>query len=122
MRFIPTQVHGYLDYLMGLVLLVAPWLFGFAAGGAETWIPVIIGASVIIYSLFTDYELGAVRRIPMPTHLALDAAGGVLLALSPWLFGFSDVIVWPHLVFGLLELGAAVTTHRTPARKDVPAR
>lgn len=44
MRFIPTRVHGMLDYLIGILLIAAPWLFDFDRGGMETWIPVILGA------------------------------------------------------------------------------
>jgi hypothetical protein len=122
MRFIPTNVHGMLDYLMGALLIVAPWLFGFYEGGIESWLPIILGAGVILYSLFTDYELGLVKSIGMPTHLTLDGLGGALLAVSPWLFGFSDLIVWPHLVFGLLELGAAMMTHKRPSYERTPVR
>jgi SPW repeat len=114
MRFIPTRVHGMLDYSMGALLIIAPWLLGFAAGGAETWVPVILGAGAIVYSLFTDYELGLVRRIPMGTHLGLDLGSGALLAVSPWLFGFADLVYLPHLILGLLEIGAALTTRTTP--------
>ncbi len=35
----------------------------------------------------TDFELGAVKAIPMPVHLMLDAASGALLAGAPWLRG-----------------------------------
>ena len=116
MRFIPTRVHGIVDYAMGGLLIVAPWLLGFAAGGAETWVPVILGFGAIGYSLFTDYEPGLVRRIPMRTHLGLDAASGVVLAASPWLFGFAELVYLPHLILGLLEIGAALTTRTTPER------
>lgn len=115
MRFIPTRIHGMLDYGMGLVLIAAPWIFGFATGGAETWVPVILGAGVIGYSLFTDYELGAIRTISMQTHLWLDGLGGLVLAASPWIFGFSEEVWAPHLVLGLAEIGAAVFTQRVPA-------
>lgn len=115
MRFIPTRIHGMLDYGMGAILIVAPWLFGFARGGAETWLPVILGLGVILYSLFTDYELGMVRKLSMPAHLTLDGLGGALLAVSPWLFGFADHVWAPHLVFGLLEIGAAVFTRKVPS-------
>jgi hypothetical protein len=114
MRFIGTKTHGYLDYIMGLLLIAAPWLFDFAAGGAETWVPVILGAGVILYSLLTDYELGASHQISMRTHLMLDLVGGVLLAVSPWLFGFADYVWEPHLVLGILEIGAALFTKQVP--------
>lgn len=118
MRFIPTRTHGFIDYAMGLLLIVSPWLLGFAAGGAETWVPAILGAGAIGYSLFTDYELGMVRRIPMSTHLGLDAGSGLLLAISPWLFGFADLVYLPHLILGILETGAALTTKTRPYDHD----
>lgn len=62
MRWIGTKTHGYLDYIMGMLLIAAPWIFGFARDGAETWVPVILGAGVILYSLLTDYELGIYHR------------------------------------------------------------
>lgn len=114
MRVIPTRTHGMLDYGMGALLMVAPWLLGFADSGPEMWVPILLGAGVIVYSLLTDYELGVARAIPMPTHLALDAAGGVLLAASPWLFGFADEVWLPHLVLGLLEIGASLMTRTRP--------
>ena len=114
MRVIPTRLHGMLDYGMGLLLIIAPWLLGFADGGPEQWVPVILGAGVILYSLLTDYELGVARIIPMPVHLGLDVAGGVVLAASPWIFGFADEIWWPHVVLGVLEIGAGLMTRTTP--------
>jgi hypothetical protein len=103
-----------LDYLVGALLIAAPWLFDFDRGGAETWVPVLLGASAIVYSLFTDYELGVVRRLSMPTHLMLDLGSGILLALSPWLFGFSDYVWEPHLIVGLIEIGTSLMTRRVP--------
>jgi hypothetical protein len=82
-RFIPTRVHGLHDYSVGTLLVLAPWLLGFVRQGAETWVPVILGAGAVVYSLLTDYEWGAVRAVPMPAHLALDFGNGVLLASSP---------------------------------------
>ncbi|MGG5887170.1 SPW repeat domain-containing protein [Falsiroseomonas sp. HC035] len=83
MRFIPTRIHGVLDYLMGALLIVVPYLLGFADGTAAQWVPQILGAGAIIYSLLTNYEHSAVRVIPMPMHLVLDTGSGVLLAASP---------------------------------------
>lgn len=115
MRFIPTRIHGMLDYAMGLLLIAAPWLLGFYAGGAETWVPVVLGAGAIAYSLMTDYELGVARVISMPAHLSMDAVGGVILAVSPWLFGFAEYVWVPHVVLGIAEIGAAMFTQKVPA-------
>lgn len=122
MRFIPTRVHGMLDYLVGALLIAAPWIFGFSDNEAATWVPVIIGASTIVYSLLTNYELGAVPLISMPTHLGIDGLAGIVLLVSPWLFGFETVVWAPHVMVGIVEVMAALTTHRIPAAQSAPHR
>lgn len=121
MRFISTKAHAILDYLMGAVLIAAPWIFGFAAGGYETWIPVVLGAGVILYSLFTDYEYSISRNIAMRSHLWIDGFAGGFLAASPWIFGFADFVFLPHLILGLGEIGAALFTE-TVSSTEVKAR
>ena len=122
MRFIETKTHGYLDYILGALLILAPWLFGFADGGAETWIPVILGAGAIVYSLMTDYELGASKMLSMRTHLNLDLVSGIFLAISPWLFGFADLVYLPHLLLGIFEIGAALMTKLHPGTERADHR
>jgi hypothetical protein len=80
----------------------------------------VIGVTIIIYSLLTDYELGLSPRIPMAMHLRLDMIGGFLLASSPWLFGFAPVVFWPHLALGLIDIVTPLVTAREPSRP--PAR
>ncbi len=113
MGFIPTRVHGVLDYLTAGVLIGAPAMLGFRKNGMQTWLPMALGVGTIGYSLLTDYELGVVRVLPMPLHLAMDAASGALLASSPWLFGFASEGPrhWvPHVLAGATEMLAAATT------------
>src|SRR5215207_1371642 len=114
MRVIPTKIHGYMDYIMGVLLIAAPWIFDFYRGGAETWVPVILGIGAIAYSLMTDYELGAYPTLAMRTHLTLDLVSGILLAISPWLFGFADYVWAPHLILGIIEIGASLMTKLKP--------
>jgi hypothetical protein len=114
MRIIPTKIHGIIDYVMGLLLIAAPWIFDFARDGAETWVPVILGISTILYSLLTNYELGISGKISMKTHLAIDMVSGILLAASPWLFGFSEYVYLPHLILGLAEVGAVLLSKTQP--------
>lgn len=112
---IPTKIHGYLDYLVGMLLIISPWMLGFAEGGAETWIPVVLGAGAVLYSLLTDYEMGVAKLISMPVHLGLDIISGIFLAMSPWLFGFHDYVYLPHVIFGVAEILVATLTSTHPA-------
>ena len=115
MRFIPTKVHGVLDYVSGSLFLASPWLFGFADNKAARTVPLVAGVAALGSSLFTDYELGVVRKIPMTAHLTLDVAEGVLLATAPWVFGFAKKTYLPHLVLGLFAIGAGTLTEKTPS-------
>jgi hypothetical protein len=114
-----TKVHAYLDYLMGLLLILLP--LHPAIPEAASTLLVILGAGVILYSLITDYELGLLKILAMKTHLVLDILGGLLLAVSPWLFGFSDQLIWPFLVLGIFEIGAGLFTARKPPFEANPA-
>ena len=118
-RFLPTRVHGILDYLWSVLLAAAPWLLNYpqgARGGPETWVPAAFAAGAVVYSLLTDYELGAVRFLPMRVHLLLDVMGGALLAVSPWVLDLGNPARAVHLGFGLFSIIAGLTTETRPWR------
>jgi len=114
MRIIPTFVHGIADYVLGIVLLVLPNLFGFAdLGGPAVWIPRILGIIDLLQSLATNYELGVAKILPMKVHLMNDYVVSLFFAASPWLFGFSHMPanVWmPALIIGLLVFVVSLMT------------
>jgi hypothetical protein len=114
MRFIPTRVHGVIDYVWGIALIASPWLFGFANGGTAHWVALLFGATAILYSLGTNYDLGALPIVPMRAHLALDGVAGALLAASPWLFSFAREVFWPHFAFGLFSVVASLISRSDP--------
>jgi len=122
MKVISTRAHGVLDYLVGVLLIAAPFVLNFADNTAAMWVPIILGAGTIVYSLLTDYELGAYRAIPMPTHLVIDLVAGIFLAASPWIFGFNDRVYLPHLVVGLFEIVVVVLSDRVPSTRTTSAR
>jgi SPW repeat len=116
MRFIPTRLHAPLDYIVGVALIAAPWLFQFSESTTATVVTVVLGIGLIAYSLFTDYELGVWRIFPMSVHNLFDIAAGAVLAASPWIFGFADegTNAWlPHLVVGLAAIGLGLTTKQS---------
>jgi len=125
-RFVPTWLHGYFDYIGGIVLIAAPFLFGFfSMCGVAVILPIVLGIGLILYSLLTDYERGipALKFIPMPVHLILDFIASALLAASPFLFGFSNQApnVWlPHVVAGVGVI-ILVLVSQTHVRTDAMA-
>ena len=114
MRFLSTFHYGFADYGVGIVLLLLPYTFGFADGTAAQFVPQVLGVAAVAYSLFTAYELRWKHVIPMRVHLWLDGLSGVLLLASPWLFGFAERVVWPHVLFGLVEITASLITKTQP--------
>lgn len=120
MRFIPTSIHGVLDYFLGALLIWAPWLLGFADGAAAQWTSVALGTMILVESICTRYELGLIPLLEMPMHLAMDVMLGIGLAISPWLFGFAPYEWIPHLVFGLLAVGTGLLTEPYPRSLVAP--
>ena len=115
MKIISTKTHGILDYVVGLLLIISPWLFGFADIEPAKWIPIVLGVMAFLYSIITNYELGVFKTISMKTHLTLDFLSGMLLAASPWIFGFADSIYVPNLLLGIFEIAAAWMTKTAPS-------
>lgn len=126
MRFIPTKVHGVLDYVVAVALILAPFIFGFSSvGGAAVVVPIVLGIGLILYSLFTRYELGAVKLIKMPVHLVFDVVASLFLIASPFIFGFINEApnAWlPHIVVGAAVIVVVIFSEPQPGRSVEPAR
>jgi hypothetical protein len=124
-RFLPTKVHGALDYVVGLALILAPNIFHFTdVGGPAVVIPRLLGIVLIVYSVFTRYEWGVVKIIDMPYHLVVDVGAALFLAASPFLFGFSDqeLNAWlPHVVVGVAVI-LVVIVSKTQAGTSMARR
>ena len=119
LRVIPTKVHGAVDMATGPVLIAAPTLLRMNGDKGATIPPRAVGAAALINALLTDYEFGLKRLLPMRTHLALDAVGGVTLAATPFLTRASKKGVrhWlPHTLIGANEVLLALTTKQPQPR------
>lgn len=114
---ISTKTHGIIDYLMGALLILLPFIIE-SPEGAANWLPVLLGAGTIIYSLVTDYELGVAHIISVKVHLGIDIAAGLLLIAAPWLFDFADEVFWPFVILGVLEVGVSLMTEKRSHRME----
>jgi hypothetical protein len=119
MAMIPTRIHGALDYAGGLILLTGrgPLASSDPRGQA---ILRAAGAGMLATGAITDHELGIRRLLPMPIHLAGDAALGALLLSAPFtLRKGGRLSAWlPHAILGAGAIAAAALTDRAPA--DAP--
>ncbi len=118
LRFIPTKVHGALDYIVAVALLLAPMIFGFKeVGGAAVAIPMVLGAGLFLYSLFTNYEWGVFKVINMRYHLIVDIIAASLLTLSPFIFGFINQApnAWlSHVAVGITVILVVICSKTAP--------
>lgn len=125
MKILSARTHTIIGLVVGLALILAPWLFGFAdEGGAAMWVPIIVGIFIILSELTATSPLSLVKMVPMKIHVIVDVVTGLFLLVSPWLFDFADLETnaWlPHVIVGILVVGYALVTETAPADRDAPA-
>ena len=113
MKLFSTRTHGFLDYASVLLLLVLPR----AAGWSRPVTNLLTASALVtlVYSLTTRYELGLIKLLPMPAHLALDGASGAVLCLAAAVFQKEPSAVRASLLgLGLFEITASLTTETQP--------
>jgi hypothetical protein len=118
---IPTKVHGVLDYMTAAFLHTLPRVMGWSRQVTATLDAA--GASATAYSVLTDYELGAVKALPMKAHLTLDALSGGALIGAALAMDDEDPDVRATLAaIGAWEIAAALLTRTQPDRdvRSVP--
>lgn len=108
MRFLPTRFHAVLDYLVGLIVIALPIALQMKGAGFVALID--LGLFVIVYSLLTDYELGAVQFLRIRFHLVLDAAFGFAMLIAPLIFDFPPAARWTAYPIGILSIVLSLTT------------
>ena len=113
MKLFSTKTHSVLDYASVVLLCVLPR----KAGWSRIVKRLLTGSALATlgYSLTTRYELGAVKVIPMPTHLALDRTSGISLCLAAAaLTDEPNSVRLALLGLGLFEITASLTTETQP--------
>jgi hypothetical protein len=82
-------LHGSIEYAIGVLLIAAPFLFGFKSSAAVA-VSIIAGLLVLVIAASTDGPTSLVNSIPIPVHFLLDLALAAVLVASPFLFAFND--------------------------------
>ncbi len=113
MKLFSTRTHGVLDYSSVVLLLALPRVLGWSKPVTN----LLTGSALatLIYSLLTRYELGAVKCLPMPAHLALDRTSGIALCVAAGAMSNEPAPVRAALLgLGLFEVTASLTTETAP--------
>jgi hypothetical protein len=85
---IPRFVHGAIEYVAGVLLIAAPFLFGFKASAAVA-VSIVAGVLVLVVAASSDGPTSLVNSVPISAHLLLDVGLAAVLIAAPFLFGFN---------------------------------
>jgi hypothetical protein len=107
---IPVLVHGLIEYVAAVLLIVAPFAFAFESDVA-TGISVGAGIVVLVVTASTAIPTGLVKSIPVQAHVILDYVLALFLIASPFLFSFDDdAATVLFLLLGILHLVLTIAT------------
>jgi hypothetical protein len=87
---IPLNLHAMVEPLMAVLIIAAPWIFGFSGTDSATVICVLVGVTMLIVGSMTDWRPSLARVVPLRMHMIGDLTLGAVLLLSPLIFGFAD--------------------------------
>ncbi len=102
-----------LTAILGLLLQISPWLFGFATVDAAAWTAGIGGIVVTVMSFAAFISLREWKEW-------VCFVAGLFLIISPWLLGFAGnaSATWTHVGIGVLVTALAAfelwRLHGTP--------
>lgn len=113
LRIINPTLHGVADYTAAIGLIIAPFILDLGQTSIiALWFSVCAGIVVLLTSLLTDYNLGAIKVIPLLGHLAMDLVFALTFMIIPFIWGFAgmDVIYyWFNAV--MIVLVVSLSSH-----------
>ena len=111
-RLLPAWLHAVADYAVGSALVLAALIVGGTAGAVGTG--VVVGATVLVVSMFTRYPLGVVKVLPFQVHSAGDYLAAALLLAAPFALNFRQSdggLTALYIVAGIAVLAVSLITN-----------
>jgi ABC-type microcin C transport system permease subunit YejB len=120
-RLVPWIVHSAVEYAAAVLLLAAPFVFGFESGAAR-WTSIALGVVVLLVAILSRSPLGVTKSLPVSAHATLDYVLAVMLVLVPFILGFADdtPAVTFFVLLGVAHAALSMLTafpHRTVPEK-----
>jgi hypothetical protein len=85
---IPGFAHSVIEYLAGVFLIAAPFLFDY--NGGATAVSIVAGVALIFVAAVSEAPLSLVSQVPVGAHVLLDLLLSLVFIAAPFIFGFSD--------------------------------
>ncbi len=113
---IPALVHGALEYLVGALLIAAPFLLGFDSGKAVA-ASIVLGLLLLAFTAMSTIPTALVKGISIGLHVGGDVVFALVLIALPFVLSFSDETAPTALfvVVGVLHLLVTIGTRFTAA-------
>lgn len=87
MKILTSKIHGYLDYVVVILFLVAPTLLGLSG------VPAIIAYTLAVVHLLVTLitvPLGVMQVLPLQFHGVIELIVSLTLIALPWILGFAS--------------------------------
>ncbi len=96
-RKIEEKALDIVNVVIGLALVLSPWVLGFSAEQAAAWNAWVVGALIALIAAGALFAFAAWEEW---ANLVL----GIWAVLSPWILGFAAVsaAMWVHVIAGLI--------------------
>ena len=117
---VPLAIHVLIEYGVGVLTILSPFLFSFDDGAAKV-LAVLIGAGILVLAVVSDAPTGIARTLPAASHVVLDYVLGLVLIVLPFVFGFAgddNAATAYFIVLGVAYVVLAVLTRY----REGPAR
>jgi hypothetical protein len=111
-RLLPAWFHAIADYAVGLGLIIIAVSVG--GSGKAVAAGVVVGATVLVVSMFTRYPLGVAKVLPFTVRSAGDYLAAALLVLSPFVLNFHNTdsgLTVVYAVAGIAVLAVSLVTN-----------
>jgi hypothetical protein len=109
------QWQDTVNVVLGLWLIVSPWVLGYAVQTTPAWNAYVLGVVIAVAAVAALVSFHAWEEW-------VNVALGAWLVVSPWILGFaaSTTALWNQIVVGIivggLALWSAMATHDRPVR------
>jgi hypothetical protein len=117
---LPLRIHAAIEPVIGIILIAAPWIFGFSHTNDAKVLCIVLGILVILSGAMTDWRVSLMRVIPLRVHFMTDLVVALVLIVAPFVLGYSDSggAARFTIIAGVLEAIAALGTRWNRAEAE----